>query len=68
MGSIAEFEQAIKLNPNDATAHHWLGNHPLTAVGDLDGALAEVRRAQELDPLSLVINTNVGWGLIIKGQ
>jgi TolB-like protein/tetratricopeptide (TPR) repeat protein len=68
VGSIAEFEQAIKLNPNDATAHHWFGNHPLTAIGDLDGALAEVRRAQELDPLSLVINTNVGWGLIIKGQ
>ena len=68
LGSIAEFEQAIKLNPNDATAHHWLGNHPLTAVGDLDRALAEVRRAQELDPLSLVINTNVGWGLLVKGR
>jgi tetratricopeptide (TPR) repeat protein len=67
-GSIAEFEQAIKLNPNDATAHHWLGNHPLTAIGDLDRALAEVRRAQELDPLSLIINTNVGWGLLIKGR
>ena len=62
LGSIAEFEQAIKLNPNDATAHHWLGNHPLTAVGDLDRALAEVRRAQELDPLSLVIDTNVRLG------
>ena len=68
LGSIAEFEQAIKLNPNDATAHHWLGNHPLTAVGDLDRALAEVRRAQELDPLSLVIDTNVGWGLLVKGR
>jgi TolB-like protein/Flp pilus assembly protein TadD len=67
-GSIAEFEQALKLNPNDATAHHWLGNHPLTAIGDLNRALAEVRRAQELDPLSLVINTNVGWGLLIKGR
>ena len=68
LGVFAEFEQAIKLNPNDATAHHWLGNHPLTAVGDLDRALAEVRRAQELDPLSLVINTNVGWGLLVKGR
>jgi eukaryotic-like serine/threonine-protein kinase len=68
LGSIAEFEQAIKLNPNDATAHHWLGNHPLTAIGDLDRALAEVRRAQELDPLSLVINTNIGWGLLMKGR
>jgi TolB-like protein/Tfp pilus assembly protein PilF len=68
LGSIAEFEQAIKLNPNDATAHHWLGNHPLTGIGDLDRALTEVRRAQELDPLSLVINTNVGWGLLIKGR
>ena len=30
--------------------------------------MAEVRRAQELDPLPLVIDTNVGWGLLIKGQ
>jgi eukaryotic-like serine/threonine-protein kinase len=67
-GSIAEFEQAIKLNPNDAIAHHWLGNHPLTAIGDLDRALAQVRRAQELDPLSLVINTNVAWGFLIMGR
>jgi TolB-like protein/Flp pilus assembly protein TadD/class 3 adenylate cyclase len=66
--SIAEFEQAIKLNPNDSTAHHWLGNHPLTSVGELDRALSEVRRAQELDPLSLVINSNVGEQLMYLGR
>jgi TolB-like protein/Tfp pilus assembly protein PilF len=60
-GSIADFERAIHLNPNDATAHHWLGNHPLTCLGQIERALAEVRRARELDPLSLVINTNIGY-------
>jgi TolB-like protein len=64
-GSIADFERAIKLNPNDATAHHWLGNHPLTCLGQMERALAEVRRAQELDPLSLIINTNVGYTHLI---
>jgi tetratricopeptide (TPR) repeat protein len=66
--SIAEFQQAIKLNPNDATAHHWLGNHPLTSIGELERALAEVRRARDLDPLSLIINTNVAVQLMYLGR
>ena len=66
--SIAEFQQAIKLNPNDATAHHWLGNHPLTSIGELERALAEVRCARDLDPLSLIINTNVAVQLMYLGR
>jgi TolB-like protein/Flp pilus assembly protein TadD len=67
-GAIAEFERALKLNPNDSTAHHWLGNHPLTCLGQLDRAMAEIQRARELDPLSLIINANVGYTLIMSGK
>ena len=59
-GAEAEFRRAIQLNPNYATAHHWYGLH-LGAMGRFDEALDEVTRARELDPLSLIINTNIGW-------
>jgi TolB-like protein/Flp pilus assembly protein TadD len=60
MGSIKEFERAIALNPNYATAHHWFGDGPLLAVGQFDRAIAEGKRAVELDPLSLIINADLG--------
>src|SRR5438034_8431625 len=59
-GSTKEFERAIALNPNYATAHHWYGSGPLLAVGEFDRAIAELRRAQQLDPLSLIINADLG--------
>jgi len=58
--SNREFERAIELNPNYATAHHWYARENLTIMGQFDKALAEMRRAQELDPLSLIINANFG--------
>jgi len=59
--SIREFERAIQLNPNYATAHHWISSGPLTALARFDRAIAEGRRAVELDPLSLVNNVDLGW-------
>ena len=56
----AEFERAIQLNPNYATAHHWYALD-LAAMGRFPQALYEIRLAQKLDPLSLIIGTNVGW-------
>ncbi len=58
--SNMEFERAIELNPNYATAHHWYARENLTIMGQFDKALSEMRRAQELDPLSLIINANFG--------
>ncbi|HEV2826027.1 MAG TPA: protein kinase [Pyrinomonadaceae bacterium] len=58
--SNREFERAIELNPNYATAHHWYARENLLIMGQFDRALAEMRRAQELDPLSLIINANFG--------
>jgi TolB-like protein/Tfp pilus assembly protein PilF len=63
-GAIAEFERAIELNPNDVSAHHWLANHSLAASGQFERQLAEMKHARELDPLSLIVNTNLGWAYI----
>jgi tetratricopeptide (TPR) repeat protein len=63
--SISEYQRAIALNPNYATAHHWYGNGPLSALGRFEEAIAEGKRATELDPLSPIINADLGqnlWG------
>jgi TolB-like protein/Flp pilus assembly protein TadD len=57
---ISELERAIQLNPNYATAHHWLAL-PLMAIGQSDRAIIEGKRAIELDPLSLICNADLGW-------
>src|SRR5712692_3422454 len=49
-----EFKRSIELNPNYAAAHQWYGEH-LIAMGRLEEAGTELKRAQELDPLSLII-------------
>jgi len=58
--AIKEFQRAIELNPNYAIAHQQYGNNTLSALGRFDDAIAEGKRAVELDPLSLVINTDMG--------
>ena len=55
-----EFQRALALNPNYATGHHWYSVY-LTATGRPQEALVQIKRAQELDPLSLVINTDIGF-------
>jgi eukaryotic-like serine/threonine-protein kinase len=62
-GSISEFQRAIALNPNYATAHHWYGNGPLLDLGRFEEAIAEGKRAIELDPLSPIINADLGQNL-----
>jgi TolB-like protein len=66
-GSEAEFKLAIELNPNDAEAHHWYANLYLDPRGQYEEAIAEIKRAQELDPLSLIINTDLGYAYYVAG-
>jgi TolB-like protein/DNA-binding winged helix-turn-helix (wHTH) protein len=53
-----EFRRAIELNSSYATAHHWYAYY-LMAMGRQEESLAEIRHAQELDPLSLIIQRDV---------
>ena len=62
-----EFQRALTLNPNYPTAHHWYSIY-LRVVGRRDEALAEVKRAQELDPLSAIINVNVAMMYLLTGD
>jgi serine/threonine-protein kinase len=54
-GAENEYRRAIELNPNYPTAHHWYAAQ-LLLQGRLDQALQEIKKAQQLDPLSLGIN------------
>jgi len=62
-GAEHEFQRALTLNPNYATAHQWRAEN-LAAMGRLDEAVAEAKRALELDPLSLIINRTLGDCLV----
>jgi len=55
--------RAIALEPGYATAHQWYGIHYLAPMGRLEEALAETRRAQQLEPLSAVFSAFVGGTL-----
>jgi serine/threonine-protein kinase len=60
-----QFRRALELNPSYATAHQWYGNY-LSDMGKEDDALAEMRRALELDPLSPIIHRDVAWPLFFS--
>ena len=64
----SQYERAIRLNPNDATAHHWFATDVLATSGQHAQELAEMKRALELDPLSLTINTNLGNAYLHNGR
>jgi serine/threonine-protein kinase len=63
-GALAHFEQAMKLNPEYATAYHWYGFFGCLARGRWDDSIRALRRAQDLDPLSLPIGADFGMVLL----
>ena len=65
--SEQNYLKAIELKPNYATAHHWYGEL-LTLLGRFDEAYAELRMAQELDPLSLAINVDMAGSFYYSRQ
>jgi TolB-like protein/Tfp pilus assembly protein PilF len=66
-GAEEEFNEALRINPSYAPAHHFFADY-LKAMGRFDEALAEIEKAQELDPLNLAINTGVGHVLYLSKQ
>jgi TolB-like protein/DNA-binding winged helix-turn-helix (wHTH) protein/Tfp pilus assembly protein PilF len=59
-----EFRRGIELNPGYATGHHWYAWH-LAALGRNDEAVAEMKKAESLDPLSLIISADLAEELLI---
>jgi TolB-like protein/Tfp pilus assembly protein PilF len=62
-----EYKRAIDLNPGYATSYHWYAGY-LSGMGRFAEAIAAVKRARELDPLSSRINANVGFILYFARQ
>lgn len=56
----AEFQKALSLSPSDSDTHHLYGLF-LASKGDFRHAEQQLRIAREIDPLSLIIRTNLGW-------
>jgi DNA-binding winged helix-turn-helix (wHTH) protein len=62
MGAEAAYRQALGLKPNDAHGHRMYASL-LSAMERHPEAIQEIRRAQQLDPLSLAINAEAAWEL-----
>ena len=58
-GAEAEFKKGLQLDPNYSTGHQWYSIY-LSVTGRGDEAIAEMERARELDPFSIIINTELG--------
>ncbi len=59
-----EYRRALELNPSYATAHQWYAWH-LIVLGRNSEAIAEIRKAESLDPLSLIISADMADVLLI---
>ena len=66
-GTEREFQTAIKLKPAYAPAHQWYSSY-LVAVERFDEAIAEAKRTEELEPLSFVASSHLGWIYYLSGQ
>ena len=59
-GARKEFERALALDPDSATAHHWY-SHYFMAAGDIVNATKQMQAAQQSEPLSPSIKIGIGW-------
>jgi len=62
-----EFQTAIRLKPAYAPAHQWYSSY-LVAVERFDEAIAEAKRTEELEPLSFVSSSHLGWIYYLSGK
>lgn len=62
-----EFQTAIRLKPGYAPAHQWYSSY-LVAVERFDEAIAEAKRTEELEPLSFVASSHLGWIYYLSGK
>jgi serine/threonine-protein kinase len=62
-----EFRRAIELNPSYPSAHQWHGWY-FFAIGRVDDAVAAMRHAHALDPLSPIISDHLGISFMTAGM
>lgn len=62
-----EFQTAIRIKPGYAPAHQWYSSY-LVAVERFDEAIAEAKRTDELEPLSFVASSHLGWIYYLSGK
>jgi serine/threonine-protein kinase len=62
-----EFQRALTLSPNSAAIRYIYARY-LTSIGDLDGALREISRAEELDPLSLTVRNHAAIIFVVRRE
>jgi TolB-like protein/Flp pilus assembly protein TadD len=67
-GAKREFLKAIELNPNYANAHLYYAGGYLTPMGRHGEAIAEMKKALELDPLSTPLNNYMGMTYLLAGD
>jgi serine/threonine protein kinase/tetratricopeptide (TPR) repeat protein len=66
-GAEAEFKRGLQLNPNYSTAHQWYSIYLSVTLRQTE-SIAEMEKAKELDPFSLIINTEVGCPYLYAKQ
>lgn len=59
--ACGHWQDALAIDPDYATAHHWFGLMGLVTTGRLNEALRELEKAQRLDPLSAPIANDAGF-------
>ncbi len=67
-GAEVRFERALALNPNYAPAHHWYANLYLDPQGRHAEAISEMQLAQQLDPVNLIIYSDMGQSYFFARQ
>ena len=67
-GAEKSYKRAIELDANYSVAHHFYADGYLAIVGRAEEAIAELRKAHELDPLSLVIMSDLAKNLCVAGR
>jgi serine/threonine-protein kinase len=64
----ALYRTAIAVNPGSSRARHWYGLDYLALLGRCQEALAEVRMAHDVDPLSMIIREGLGYVHMLCGD
>jgi len=66
-GAEREFQRALALTPSDSKVHHSYSRY-LVSTGRFEEGMLELKRAQELDPLSLTLKANEGMVFFFEGK